>query len=127
MTMTEQYRITKTGHEALAEQGITIEEFEEARKAMNENDFERELVKAIEHGCPECGHYNLVATCTEEHSYDLLTDTDDGTNYVVDYDEDDDLAGPRTITRVWCWDCDTVLWTAETGWIPELQEIVKGE
>ena len=84
------------------------------------NPFETELVRAIEHGCPFCGGEWLELYCIEERGYTLGTD---GSS--VTYDEHG--AFQSSINKELLCRCSATLWTAEHGWIPELQEIVRGE
>lgn len=63
-------------------------------------DFEKQLVKVIEHQCPICGCIDDFLDISKDH---------------------------RGLLKIICPRCASILWAAETGWIPELQEIVKGE
>jgi len=74
--------------------------------------FEQELVKAIEHGCPDCNRKPMFLT-------QIVT-------IAKNYPE-----GTLTLHRGQFWGvqslCGKVLYDIQDGWIPELAEIVKGE
>ena len=84
--------------------------------------FETELVRAIEHGCPECGSDDLMVTSNEVAEYRVSPCW-----HGIDWKLYETVRS--TDIGVHCYDCgkDKLLWTIDRGWIPELAEIVKGE
>ena len=84
------------------------------------NAFERELVKAIEHGCPECRHSGVKThvEITEERTVSLR-----GSRTFIS----NNTTITKRTTDIECSLCMAMLWDSESGWIPELAEIVKGE
>ena len=84
------------------------------------NQFEVELIRAVEHGCPFCSCKSLRAS--GQRGFYASLAAPHGT--VLHYDEAQDLPVYSIIA---CKNCLTHLWTSSDGWIPELAEIVKGE
>lgn len=84
-------------------------------------DFEKQLIKAIEHGCPGCGS-QLFSVKWMQETFGRV----EVTKGELAWSEPDttEMVDDRETT---CAKCGEELWTAENGWIPELQEIVKGE
>jgi len=87
-------------------------------------EFEQELLRAVEHGCPNCedGEF-LTLWCMEERGYYLALGKD--CSY-LQYDEYDSFASSRDV-QLWCSQCDSELWSEERGWIPELASVVKAD
>ena len=87
-------------------------------------EFEQELVRAIEHGCPECGYefFTLFQWQVQRMSVGLY-----GNQPWPDYDWDEDVPDRTKPDELECKHCKKSLWTSNDGWIPELAEIVKGE
>ena len=84
--------------------------------------FEQELIRAIEHGCPLCGpETGMALDANRRVTYWLGLK-----GGKVDYNEHE-MQDYHDGSVVYCQSCGGSLWTAENGWIPELQEIVKGE
>lgn len=80
-------------------------------------EFEEQLTKAIEHGCPFCNGEWFDLWCIEERGYSV------GAYKDITYDEHDGFqssVNSKLICR-----CGEELWTSNHGWIPELQEAVK--
>lgn len=88
--------------------------------------FETELIRAIEHGCPEC-NYKGPLTVYSLYSASSLVDKGIGWGPDWSYPEFIEPFTPEQIRDVICPRCDVTLWDDTNGWIPELQEIVKGE
>lgn len=74
--------------------------------------FETELIRAIEHGCPRCGRYlsKITENITIARKY-----------------PNKELVLHRGAYKYLTCTNGHPLWSNITGWIPELQEIVKGE
>ena len=91
------------------------------------NQFEQELIRAIEHGCPECGEKSVALKCQEERWYSITVGHKQ--SKYLDYYPEGDFAIDSQDIAILCgdYDCYTQLWSEVEGWIPELQEIVKGE
>ena len=86
--------------------------------------FERELVRAIEHGCPECGSNELTwYQLQEERCY--LSVRPDG-ELDTGFPEATEANAPKVI-EVECQDCYATLWRTGDGWIPELKEVVESD
>ena len=97
-------------------------------------EFEKELIRAIQHGCPECGYEDLVAKAKEAMWYDVFIQDDqlerEWRDWIATWDEDGKLMPAKVeYLAITCDnpDCYTVLWTAEDGWIPELKEVVESD
>lgn len=89
--------------------------------------FETELIRAIEHGCPECGDdIDLRLYCLKEVGYSASL-SQNGKGLVLWNETTIDESHETSNLCVECPKCEAELWTARGGWIPELQEIVKGE
>ena len=86
------------------------------------NQFEQELIRAIEHGCPECKADTFNVICEEVVGY--LTRILESPTEIEWYDQTD-YESYEQIVR--CDECGWQLWSKEDGWIPELAKIVKGE
>ena len=90
--------------------------------------FETELIRAIEHGCPECTGDVMIARMLDASWYDVYVQAGGEPQIERDWHGTDVPDEHRYIeVRCDCRGCKITLWTAETGWVPELQEIVKGE
>lgn len=97
--------------------------------------FETELIRAIEHGCPFCGGDNiwLQQLWLMEKEVVVGIKSDSRNRYINygRYDEWEEVDDHNNY--VFCGDCKdakrdrAILWDDEGGWIPELQEVVKGE
>lgn len=85
--------------------------------------FEQELIRVIEYGCPFCGEDRFLFYSTEHPCYRPWNQ--DGWLYLEFVDNSEDALHIELV----CVGCEGFvrLWTAEGGWIPELKEIVKGE
>lgn len=92
-------------------------------------DFEKQLIKAMEYGCPRCTGDYMIAKMLDAAWYDIYTQEGDEPHIECDWHgyEGPEGQGQYVEVRCDCDGCSTVLWTAEAGWIPELQEVVKGE
>ena len=91
------------------------------------NQFETELIRVIEHGCPYCGYefFTLYRWQKQRVSAAVYHYSDD--DIYLDLDWDEDVIGDTKPDEVECKQCGDSLWTSDGGWIPELAEIVKGE
>lgn len=83
-------------------------------------DFEQELIRAIEHGCPECGGRSVTVKYTQDVSSHV--EVWDG---LLEWEQETE--SNFVDRKVKCWECSETFWTAETGWIPELQEVIKND
>lgn len=90
---------------------------------MTANQFERELIKAIEHGCPKCGNHDFDLFTWEEYRYHVEAYGNDQ----LYYEADGLVEGQSQDKEVMCPECYLELWSEQDGWIPELADIVKGE
>ena len=81
------------------------------------NTFEQQLVRAIEHGCPECGTHlaRLTVNVAPARTYPSK-------ELKLHYGTYKEVVCSQGYT-LW----NPTLVSGATGWTPELQEVVKGE
>jgi len=86
--------------------------------------FEQELIRAIEHGCPECGYASSFSRSFHGIMWDKLLVRNNGIK-CVDQNYQGRVKGAPE--RIYCPRCSKQVWDSDNGWISELQEVVKGE
>ena len=85
--------------------------------------FEQELIRAIEHGCPECGDVEWIRVEYLQQCFDVAKPSYHGDELEWDFSH---MGNKRKELKVTCRYWHT-LWTAEDGWIPELKEVVESD
>lgn len=91
-------------------------------------DFEAQLIRVIENGCPFCGSDNIWLQQLWLMEKEVVVKRDTEGQYIdyAYYDEWEDVDEHNN--SVFCKECGKrILWRDEKGWIPELAEIVKGD
>ena len=91
---------------------------------------EAKLIEAIKNGCPFCGSDDLCVTSDELTSYrvrvaDIILPNGSTSKPEEEIDWYDSNCIESNDKVFYCSECNQTLWRWDSGWIPELKEVVK--